>query len=134
MSNVQEKLKDANYACRIAFRVVERGPDRVIGKMPLDGESLNPFGTVHAGAMVWFADVCATYLALGDTELGPQGQGFPLAVDLHTVLLGNVRSGELTAESRFVRKGKRISVVRTQVTGPDGKVLIELTSTHVVAT
>lgn len=127
------KLGSSDYAGTIEFRIAEQSPDRLVGKMPVQPGIMNPFGTVHAGAMVWFADVCATRLAIGDVQVGPQGQGFPLAIDLHTVLLGNQRGGELTAEATFVRKGKRVSVVRTRVTGDDGKLLIELTSTHVPA-
>ena len=127
------KLNNANYAGSIDFTIVEQQADRVIGKMPVQPGILNPFGTVHAGAMVWFADVCATRLAIGSAQIGEGGAGFQRAIDLHTVLLGNRRDGELTAEARFVRQGKRVSVVRTTVKGPDGKLLIELTSTHVPA-
>jgi len=95
---------------------------------------LNPFGTVHAGALIWLADVAATTLALGDTRLGPGGAGFPLAIDLHAVLLGNLREGEVIAEARFVRQGKRVSVVRTRVTSDDGRLLLELTSSHIPST
>lgn len=127
------RLNNPNYTGSIDFTIAEQHADRVVGKMPVQPGILNPFGTVHAGAMVWFADVCATRLAIGNAQLGDGGSGFQLAIDLHTVLLGNRRDGELTAEARFVRQGKRVSVVRTAVTGPDGKLLMELTSTHVPA-
>jgi 1,4-dihydroxy-2-naphthoyl-CoA hydrolase len=128
-----EQLKDPTYRGAIEFHITEARDDYVIGRMSVQAGVLNPFGIVHAGAMIWFADVCATRLAIGQSQIGPQGQGFPLAIDLHTVLLGNQREGELTAEARFVRKGKRVSVLRTRVTGQDGKLLLELTSTHVPA-
>ena len=127
------KLASPTYSGAIEFEIVEQHPDRVVGRMNVQPGILNPFGTVHAGAMVWFADVCATRLAIGDAKLGEGGAGFQLAIDLHTVLLGNRRDGALTAEARFVRQGKRVSVVRIAVTGPDGRLLMELTSTHVPA-
>jgi len=123
----------ANYEGQLAFSIIEANAERVLAKMPVTAGMLNPFGIVHAGAMVWFADVTATRLAIAATSIGSDGTGFPLAIDLHAALVGNQREGELTAEARFVRQGRRVSVVRTRVTGADGKLLLELTTTHIPA-
>jgi len=42
-----------------------------------------------------------------------------------------VTSGTLTARSRYVKKGRTMQVVRTEVTSEDGKVLLDLTSSHI---
>ncbi|HLJ62889.1 MAG TPA: PaaI family thioesterase [Stellaceae bacterium] len=123
-----------HYQGALDFTVTERAADCVRARMKVGPGILNPFGTVHAGALIWLADVAATTLALGDTRLGPGGAGFPLAIDLHAVLLGNLREGEVIAEARFVRQGKRVSVVRTRVTSDDGRLLLELTSSHIPST
>jgi 1,4-dihydroxy-2-naphthoyl-CoA hydrolase len=132
MSDINEGVRSKTYRGDLEFSIEERTPERVVSRMPIRPGMLNPFGTVHAGAMLWFADVTATVLALGDTTLGPQGQGFPLAIDLHSTLLGNRRAGELKAEAKFVRRGKRVMVVRTQVSDGDN-VLVEVTTTHIPA-
>ena len=44
--------------------------------MPIGDGMLNPFGTVHAGALLWFADVVATVLAIGDSGR-PRRRGLP---------------------------------------------------------
>jgi acyl-coenzyme A thioesterase PaaI-like protein len=82
---------------------------------------------------LWLADVTATVLAIGKTRLSEKGQGFPLAINLNANLLSNQRGGDIRAEARFVRKGKRITVVRTRVTGDLGRLLAEVTTTHVPA-
>jgi len=117
----------------IEFFIEERHEDHVTSRMPVTPGILNPFGVVHAGALIWLADVTATVLARGAFESGADGKGFPLAIDLHAALLRNVRSGHVMAEARFVRRGRKVSVVRTGVTGEDGKVLIEITTTHIPA-
>ena len=118
----------------LAFDIVEAGPDRTVATMPVTPSMLNPFGTVHAGAMIWFADVTATVCAIGDpASVGADGAGFPLAVDLHTVLAGNQRDGVLTATATPVRRGKSLIVIRTDVTGEGGRLLISMTTTHVPA-
>jgi uncharacterized protein (TIGR00369 family) len=118
---------------RIQFRVVEKSAERVVGEMPVQPGILNPFGTVHAGATIWFADVCATVLAFGGTDVTPGGTGFPLAINLNAVLLGNQKDGVFRAESVYVKKGRRLSVVRTTVTGADGRLIAEITTSHVPA-
>ena len=117
----------------IAFSILEASEEHVRARMPVTPGILNPLGLVHAGAMIWFADVAATRLALGDVEIAADGKGFQLAIDLHAALVGNQRDGELFAESRFVRRGKRVSVVRTRVTGAEGRLLLDMTTTHVPA-
>jgi len=131
--DIQEHLETARRSGELEFFIEERSEDRVVSRMPVIPGALNPFGTVQAGAMLWVADVTATVLAIGSAELGEKGQGFPLAINVNANLLGNQRGGEIFAEARFVRKGKRVTVVRTRVTGDKGRLLAEVTTTHVPA-
>ncbi len=133
MDSIQEKINSSKKTGNIEFYIEERNEEYVISRMPVSKGILNPFGIVQAGAMIWLADVTASVLALGGQKIGPDGKGFPLAVDLHTVLLSNQRDGEIKAEARFVRKSRRIIVVRTRITGNEGRLLAEVTSTHLPA-
>lgn len=133
MKNIYEEIAESKKTGKIEFYIKERKADRVISIMPVQEGILNPFGTVHAGAMLWLADVTATVLALENVELRPDGKGFPLAINLNSNLLGNQREGEITAEARFVRSGKRVAVIRTRVTGAQGRLLAEVTTTHIPA-
>ncbi len=121
------------YHWEIEFELEEVNDQHAVSRMPVSSKMLNPFGTVHAGAMIWFADVTATVLALGTETIPEDGKGFPLAINLASSLLGNQRKGELRAEATFVHKGKQLMVVRTRVTGDQGKLLAEITTTHVPA-
>lgn len=134
MKNIHEKIAENKKTGKIEFLIKERKDDYVISTMPVKEGVLNPFGTVQAGAMLWLADVCATVLALGSVEIGPDGKGFPLVINLNSHLLSNQRQGEIRAEARFVRNGKRVKVVRTRVTGEAEQLLAEVTSTHIPAT
>lgn len=122
-----------NFAGDLAFAATLVSPGEASGKMPIGPGLLNPFGTVHAGAMVWFADVVATTLALQGRRSEPGMQGFPLAINLSANLLSNSREGHLHARARFVKQGRRVSTVSTEVTSDDGKLLLVLTTTHVAA-
>lgn len=118
---------------QIEFSIVEQSTDKVVGEMPVQRGILNPFGTAHAGATLWFADVCATLLAFGGSEMAPGAAGFPLAISLDAKLLGNQKDGMFRATSVYVKKGKRLSVVRTTVTGDNGRLIADVTTSHVPA-
>jgi 1,4-dihydroxy-2-naphthoyl-CoA hydrolase len=118
---------------QIDFSITERSEERVIAEMPVISGIKNPFGTVHAGAILWFADVTATVLAMNSDSASEGMKGFPLAISLNANLLGNQKEGTFLAVSSFVKKGKSVSVVRTVVSGTDGKLIADVTTSHVLS-
>ncbi len=133
MNGLHEHIQSSERSGHIAFSIIERSDVCVISRMPVQRGILNPFGVVQAGAMVWLADVTASVLVLEAHSAEASGKGFPLAIDLHTCLFANQKDGEIKAEARFVRKGRKVSVVRTRLTGNGDRLLAEVTSTHVPA-
>ena len=119
------------------------GPHRFFDYQPLQGRSdwrnaaargdSHLFGVAHAGAILWFADVCATILAFGGVDFAEGAAGFPLAINLNAALLGNQKSGVLTATSSFVKRGRQLTVVRTKVTGEGGRLIAEVTTSHLAS-
>ncbi|MBM3603683.1 MAG: PaaI family thioesterase [Alphaproteobacteria bacterium] len=118
---------------QIEFDITGVSEHEAMGEMVVTPGVLNPFGTVHAGALVWFADVVATNLVLGGEQVEEGMNSFPVAVTLNAQLLANRRDGHLTAQARWVKRGRRISTVRTEVRDAEGRVLLDLTSTHMSA-
>lgn len=118
---------------QIEFTITERSDERVVADMPIGSGIRNPFGTVHAGAILWFADVAATVLAMNSAAPTEGMKGFPLAISLNANLLGNQKEGTFRAVSSFVKKGRSVSVVRTVVTGTDGKLIADVTTSHVLS-
>lgn len=117
---------------QLEFWVEELSEEHAVCRMQVTDGVRNPYGVVQAGAMVWMADVAATVLALGKPSATAGESGFPLAINLNSSFLGNVKSGDIKAEARFVRRGRRVSVVRTKVMAGD-KLLADVTTTHVPA-
>ena len=74
---------------QIGFTITEKSPEQVDATMPIQAGILNPFGTVHAGATLWFADITATVLVLQGTDPTEGMKGFPLAINLNANLIGN---------------------------------------------
>lgn len=117
----------------IEFTITDRSADRVVAQMPVQSGVINPFGVVHAGAMLWFADVCATVLVFGKDEVVPGATGFPLGVSLNAAFVGNQKDGVLTATSSFVKRGRQMSIVRTTITGTDERLIADITTSHIAA-
>jgi 1,4-dihydroxy-2-naphthoyl-CoA hydrolase len=133
MSKLQDHINSSKRSGNIDFHIAERSAECVIGRMPVTSGILNPYGTVQAGAMIWLADVTASVLALEVQAIEEVGKGFPLAIDIHTNLIGNQRDGEILAVAKFVSKGKTVLVIRTRVIGNKNKLLAEVTTTHLIA-
>ncbi len=119
------------HSLGITWDVVESDEDHVVCRMPFTADLRSATGVVHAGAMLWIADLAATYLASNGAEIADDGRGFPLMIDLHAAVLANQQGGDVLAEARIVRRGRRVTVVRTRVSGVDDKTLAEVTTTHV---
>ena len=117
----------------IEFTLTELSPDRVVAEMPIREGIKNPFGVVHAGAMLWFADVAATVLVMGTGAAEEGMKAFPLAISLNANFLGNQKDGSFRAISTFVKKGKTVSVVRTAVIGADERLIADVTTSHVLS-
>jgi uncharacterized protein (TIGR00369 family) len=118
---------------RIEFTIIDQSAERVMSEMPILPGILNPFGVVHAGAILWFADVTATVLVMGSTEFREGMSGFPLAINLNANFARNQKTGRLTAIATFVKKGKTVSIVRTLVLGENDALIAEVSTNHVAA-
>jgi 1,4-dihydroxy-2-naphthoyl-CoA hydrolase len=115
----------------IEFSVVEQTADRVVAEMPIQAGVKNPFGSVHAGAILWFADVSATFLVMGSTQASEGMKGFPLAINLNANFIGNQTEGTLKAVASFVKRGRTVSIVRTLVYGASERLIADITTNHV---
>jgi 1,4-dihydroxy-2-naphthoyl-CoA hydrolase len=117
----------------IKFSIIEQSKDKVIGEMPIYTGIKNPYGVVHVGAILWLADVCATVLVLGSSQVAEGQKGFPLAINLNSNFAGNQSDGTFKAMSSFVKRGKTVSIVRTTVFGEDNKLIADVTTNHILA-
>ncbi len=117
----------------IEFTVVEQTAERVVSEMPVTAGIRNPYGTVHAGATLWFADVTATMLVMGKSDTNEGMKGFPLAINLNANLIGNQTEGTFKAVSTFVKRGRTVSVVRTEVYGAGDKLIADVTTNHILS-
>jgi 1,4-dihydroxy-2-naphthoyl-CoA hydrolase len=73
-------------------------------------------------------------LVMGPSSIPTEGMsGFPLAITLNANLVSNQKEGTFKAVSTFVKKGKRVNVVRTIVYGKSDRIIADVTTNHVAA-
>jgi len=120
-----------NLSGSIEFCFHELTPESAVAEMPVHPGLLNPSGFVHAGAILWLAVHAATTLSAQGRGAGREAAaGIPVAVNLNANFTGNQKDGIIRAVSGYVRRGKRVSVVKTTVTGDQGRLLAEITTNH----
>lgn len=117
----------------IRFTVLEQTKGQVVAEMPIRSGIKNPYGVVHAGAILWFADVCASILVWGSTQAAEGMKGFPLAINLNANFISNQSEGICKANSTFVKQGKTVSIVRTSIYGEGDKLIAEVTTNHLLS-
>jgi uncharacterized protein (TIGR00369 family) len=123
-------MAECSLSGQIEFDITGVGDVEAEGEMQVTAGILNPFGTIHAGAIIWFADVVATNLVLGGEQVQEGIDSFPVALTLNGQMLAKRRDGTLTAISRWVKHGHPIATVRTEVRDQQGALLLDLTSTY----
>ena len=125
--------RDSPLGHHLGFEPGVVDDEHAVQRLVIRPHHTNPTGAIHGGVIIALADNLATAMA-GRANADAANQGaFMVGIDLHAVMLRNQRGGTITAESRVVRRGRRVTVIRTVVSGDDGKALAEVTTTHMAA-
>ena len=114
-STWREVMGDDVYALRTTgIEVVEAKPGYARTRLPVTPAIMNGHGNVHGGAYFTLADYTA---ALASNMLGPRN----MAVNGSISFLRAVRGGELIAEARTVKSGKRMSFMTVEIRDASGE-------------
>ncbi|MCB1693100.1 MAG: PaaI family thioesterase [Pseudomonadales bacterium] len=108
-----------------------QGDDRNEAWIDIESHHQNPTGNINGGVIISLADNLATGAANRAWSEKTGERAFLVGVDLHAVMLANQHGGRIHATAEPVRVGRRITVIRTTVRGDAGKILAEVTTTHV---
>ena len=118
----------------VGLRLVEVNEQRVVAEMEFRPELGQLTGLFHTGALLTLADSAATSVCMYavDPTGSADSASFPLAIQLSANLVRNTGAGKVTAEARFVHKGRTTMVVETTVRDEQGRTLVIVTTTHLV--
>ena len=121
----------SNFGRVLGLRITVADDDRVEAELEVTTALLNRNGMIHGGAIMAFADTLGgtgTFLNLAD------GEG-TVTVESKTNFFRAVAEGQmLRAACLPLHRGRRTQVWQTTLTGPDGKLVAQVTQTQMVLT
>ena len=101
----------------LGIEITEIGPDYLVGRVPVDHRTKQPFGLLHGGVSVVLAESLGS---IGAYYASPEGH-LAVGLDINANHLRSARSGWVTATARPVHIGKTTHVWQIDMVGEDGK-------------
>ncbi|MET8137413.1 MULTISPECIES: PaaI family thioesterase [unclassified Streptomyces] len=101
---------------RMGVQIVEASADRVVGTMPVEGNT-QPYGLLHGGASAVLAETIGSVGAMlhgGITKIA-------VGVDLNCTHHRGVRAGLVTGVATPVHRGRTSATYEIAITDEDGK-------------
>lgn len=118
-STFDENLELANagpLAQTMGIKILEASPERVVGTMPVDGNT-QPFGLLHGGASMVLAETLGSlgaHLAAGP---GRTAVGIEINGSHHR----GARTGLITAVATAISLGRTLAIYEIVLTDEEGK-------------
>jgi uncharacterized protein (TIGR00369 family) len=100
----------------MGIEVVEAAPERVVGRMPVEGNR-QPYGLLHGGATCVLAETLGSVGAA--LHAGPER--IAVGVDINATHHRSVTTGYVTAVATAVHLGRSMATYEIVVTDDDGR-------------
>jgi 1,4-dihydroxy-2-naphthoyl-CoA hydrolase len=102
---------------KMGITLTEATPDRVVGTMPVDGNT-QPYGLLHGGASCVLAETLGSVgAALHGVAVG---HPYTVGVDLNATYHRAVRTGTVTGVATPVHRGRTIATYEIVISTEDG--------------
>ena len=114
-----EKINEFNSKTmvgHIGIEIMEAGKDSVSGRMPVDERTTQPFGLLHGGASVAFAESLGSLAGSFHVDWEEYSV---VGIEINANHLKSVRSGWVYGRATPVKIGKRIQVWNIKITNED---------------
>jgi 1,4-dihydroxy-2-naphthoyl-CoA hydrolase len=103
----------------LGIGLTEIGPDHLIGRMPVDARTRQPFGILHGGASVLLAE---TLVSCAATFVAGPGKAC-VGMEINANHLRPVASGWVTGTARPISLGRRSHVWEVRIVDDDEKLV-----------
>ena len=104
----------------LGIKVTELGEDFVVGTMPVDNRTKQPFGILHGGASVALAETLASYG--GYLTIDPE-KYYVVGVEINANHLKVAKSGIVTGKCSPIKRGRSTQVWQTEITDKSGDLI-----------
>ncbi len=103
----------------LGIELTELGADHLTGRMPVDSRTRQPFGILHGGASVLFAETLVSCAATFVAEPGKACVG----MEINANHLRPVASGWVTGTARPISLGRRNQVWEVRIVDDDDRLV-----------
>jgi 1,4-dihydroxy-2-naphthoyl-CoA hydrolase len=111
---------------------VETSMDCAVVELPLSESTQTMTGFVFGGVMMLLADAAAGLLTLCEDERAAKAEITTTMPQMNLNFVANTNDASwIRSEARYVRRGRRLSVIETRVVDDQGRLLVLATSHHV---
>ena len=100
----------------IGIEIMEVGKDFVSGRMPVDERTTQPYGLLHGGASVAFAESLGSLAGSFHVDWKKEAV---VGIEINANHLKSVRSGWVYGKATPIRIGKRFQVWNINITNED---------------
>tara|TARA_B100000678_G_C17733090_1_gene311395 strand:+ start:69 stop:488 length:420 start_codon:yes stop_codon:yes gene_type:complete len=104
----------------LGIKVTELGEDYVVGTMPVDNRTKQPFGILHGGASVALAETLASY---GGYLTIDSEKYYVVGVEINANHLKVAKSGIVTGKCSPIKRGRSTQVWQTEITDESGDLI-----------
>ena len=127
-AQLQERI-DALFPGLMGVRLVEVGPERVVGTLTVRAELCTSGEALHGGAYMAFADTLGALATMVNLPKGAR----TTTIESKTNFMGAAPLGStITGEATPFHRGKTTQVWQTQIRGENGRLLAVVTQTQMV--
>jgi 1,4-dihydroxy-2-naphthoyl-CoA hydrolase len=105
-------------AARMGIRVLEWSPERVVGTMPVDGNT-QTFGLLHGGASCVLAELLGSFGASAHAH--ELFGGFALGVEISATHHRSARTGTVTGVATALHRGGSVATYEIVITDESGE-------------
>lgn len=102
----------------IGLELIEIGPDFLVGRIPVDARTTQPFGIVHGGASVVLAESLGSIAA---NLVLDNSKNYAVGLEVNANHLRSVRSGWVTGIAKAAHIGRTTQVWEIKMHDDEGK-------------
>lgn len=104
----------------LGIKYIEIGYDYLVGTMPVDGRTKQPFGLLHGGASAAFAE---TLGSMASASMVDPTTHTIVGVEINATHVKKAKSGTVTGRATLISRSRKLHVWEIRITNSDGELV-----------
>ena len=118
--NVDDIVTENTMVEHLGIKITELGEDYIVGTMPVDNRTKQPFGILHGGASVALAETLASY---GGYLTIDSEKYHVVGVEINANHIKMAKEGNVTGKCTPIKRGRSTQVWQTEIKNDKGELI-----------